>query len=371
MDPLAFTLLLFLLAFIGCCAGQSVLPSGPVDAIVGRNVTLTTLVDKANYDYITWNFNNGAQFNVATLSLSGLKVGTRFQGRASINTTNGYLTLTSLKAADGGEYSISILSSEGTQTGDIILRVLDPATSSTPTSASPETTKQCTGCCAGQSVLPSGPVDAIVGRNVTLTTLVDKANYDYITWNFNNGAQFNAATLSRSGLKVGTRFQGRASINTTNGYLTLTSLKAADGGEYSISILSSEGTQTGDIILRVLDPATSSTPTSASPETTKQCTDPATSSTPTSASPETTKQCTVYFVPLVVCVVLIVLLLAGYLLLLFKWMKNRNLRSSKSRNVELSGARKNRTPVSTGEDSTYQSLDPASRDKDQIYSSLT
>ncbi|XP_038580047.1 uncharacterized protein LOC119906772 [Micropterus salmoides] len=79
----------------------------------------------------------------------------------------------------------------------------------------------------------------------------------------------------------------------------------------------------------------------------------------------------VYFVPLVVCVVLIVLLLAGFLLLLFKWMKNRNLRSSKSRNVELSVASKNRTPVSTGEDSTYQSLDPASRDQDQIYSSLT
>ncbi|XP_038580043.1 carcinoembryonic antigen-related cell adhesion molecule 20 isoform X2 [Micropterus salmoides] len=138
MDLFAVKSPLFLLAFIGCCAGQSVLPSGPVDAIVGRNVTLTTLVDKANYDYITWNFNNGAQFNVATLSRSGLKVGTRFQGRASINATNGYLTLTSLTAADGGDYSISILSPEGTQTGDLLLRVLEAVSNVAITSSLPE-----------------------------------------------------------------------------------------------------------------------------------------------------------------------------------------------------------------------------------------
>ncbi|XP_038580864.1 uncharacterized protein LOC119907224 [Micropterus salmoides] len=126
--------------------------------------------------------------------------------------------------------------------------------------------------------------------------------------------------------------------------------------------------------------ATTSTPTTPTERrTTARTLGPAAPTAPSPANTETTKKQSksgqprneIYFVPLVVCVVLIVLLLAGFLLLLFKWMKNRNLRSSKSRNVELSVASKNRTPVSTGEDSTYQSLDPASRDQDQFYSSLT
>ncbi|GLD72874.1 carcinoembryonic antigen-related cell adhesion molecule 1-like isoform X1 [Lates japonicus] len=74
---------------------------------------------------------------------------------------------------------------------------------------------------------------------------------------------------------------------------------------------------------------------------------------------------TVYFVSLVVFVVVIVLLLVIYLLLLFKWMKNRKSCSSNGTNLELS------VNHEKCEDSTYQSLSPATRDQDQTYSTLS
>ncbi|XP_022613154.1 carcinoembryonic antigen-related cell adhesion molecule 2-like [Seriola dumerili] len=125
MDTLTF---LFLLSLIGCCAGQDILPEGPVDAVVGRNVTLKTLLDKPQYVFITWNYNDGSeQINVATLGPKGTKVGEPYEGRASINATTGDLTMTSLKSEDSGDYSISILSDDSTtRTAEIQLRVLKP-----------------------------------------------------------------------------------------------------------------------------------------------------------------------------------------------------------------------------------------------------
>ncbi|XP_071355421.1 cell adhesion molecule CEACAM5-like [Trachinotus anak] len=127
MDPLSFKSLL-LLSLVGCCAGQDILPEGPVDAVVGKNVTLKTLLDKAQYAYITWNYNDGTeQINVATLGPKGTKVNEPYSGRASINATTGGLTLTALQAEDSGDYSISILSDDSsTRTAEIRLRVLKP-----------------------------------------------------------------------------------------------------------------------------------------------------------------------------------------------------------------------------------------------------
>ncbi|KAI3358989.1 hypothetical protein L3Q82_015371 [Scortum barcoo] len=128
MDPRASKSLLLLLSVIGCCAGQSILPKGPVDAVLGRNVTLQTLVNKADYAFIIWNFNHeGESVNIATLSPTGLTVDDAHKGRVSINSTNGYLTLTGLKSEDSGDYSISIVSPSGqTRTGETTLRVLEP-----------------------------------------------------------------------------------------------------------------------------------------------------------------------------------------------------------------------------------------------------
>ncbi|KAK5910670.1 hypothetical protein CgunFtcFv8_004912 [Champsocephalus gunnari] len=128
MDVLSVTPLLLLLSFLGCCAGQNVLPDGPVDAILGKSVTLKTLVDKPVYVFIIWNHNDGSeQTHVATASPSGVKVNDPYTGRVTVNQTNGYLHLEGLLASDNGDYSINIIANDGTTiTGEIHLRVLEP-----------------------------------------------------------------------------------------------------------------------------------------------------------------------------------------------------------------------------------------------------
>ncbi|XP_032375730.1 carcinoembryonic antigen-related cell adhesion molecule 1 [Etheostoma spectabile] len=142
MDLFAVKSLLLLLSFIGCCAGQNILPNGPVDAVLGSNVTLrTTLVAKPVYAFIVWNTNKGgAQTHVATLtSAGGLNVNSPYTGRVAINSTTGFLYLGPVTAADSGHYSISILSPDGqTTTGETQLRVLEPVSGVTITSNVPE-----------------------------------------------------------------------------------------------------------------------------------------------------------------------------------------------------------------------------------------
>lgn len=115
----------------GCCAGQNVLPDGPVDAILGKSVTLKTLVDKPVYVFIIWNHNDGSeQTHVATASHTGVKVNEPYTGRVTVNQTNGYLHLEGLLASDNGDYSINIITEDGTTiTGEIHLRVLGENTS--------------------------------------------------------------------------------------------------------------------------------------------------------------------------------------------------------------------------------------------------
>lgn len=95
-----------------------------MDAILGRNVTLTTLLDKPEFLFIIWNFNDGKeQVNVATLSTSGLTVNPQYEGRASVDANNGNLFLQAVRSDDSGDYSITVLT-DTTRTGDIKLRVL-------------------------------------------------------------------------------------------------------------------------------------------------------------------------------------------------------------------------------------------------------
>ncbi|KAL7381911.1 hypothetical protein ABVT39_013389 [Epinephelus coioides] len=138
MDLFAFKTLLVLLSFIGCCAGN-VLPPGPVDAKLGTNVTLKTLIGKAELNVIIWTFKTDSEpIPVATSSLGTLQpVKEPYIGRVSINKTNGYLTLGPLTTEDSGVYTITTVSAE-TQTGDIELRVLVPVSDVTITSNVPE-----------------------------------------------------------------------------------------------------------------------------------------------------------------------------------------------------------------------------------------
>lgn len=97
-----------------------------MDVVVGRNVTIKTLLNKPQYMFISWNFNHdGDQVNVATLGPKGIKEGEHSMGRVAINATTGALTLTSVKPEDSGDYSINIIAEDATtRTAEIQLRVL-------------------------------------------------------------------------------------------------------------------------------------------------------------------------------------------------------------------------------------------------------
>uniref|UniRef100_A0A8C7XU71 Ig-like domain-containing protein n=1 Tax=Oryzias sinensis TaxID=183150 RepID=A0A8C7XU71_9TELE len=111
----------------GICHGQSVLPPGPVDAILGKNVTLKVLKKTEATDDIVWNFSDGTNLNiVARLKAGRVLVADPYKGRATLNATNGFLTLTSLTAKDSGDYSITILGEVRDAAGEVRLRVLEP-----------------------------------------------------------------------------------------------------------------------------------------------------------------------------------------------------------------------------------------------------
>ncbi|XP_051925818.1 carcinoembryonic antigen-related cell adhesion molecule 20 [Hippocampus zosterae] len=111
-----------------CAEARDILPPGPVDASVGKNVTLRTLLVAPEYTFIIWNFNDGReQSHVATVGPAGLKVNTPYLGRVSVDARSGALHLSSLTTADNGDFSVSVVSSDGgTETAEIRLRVLEP-----------------------------------------------------------------------------------------------------------------------------------------------------------------------------------------------------------------------------------------------------
>nr|XP_020474618.1 polymeric immunoglobulin receptor-like isoform X2 [Monopterus albus] len=82
------------------------------------------------------------------------------------------------------------------------------------------------------------------------------------------------------------------------------------------------------------------------------------------SSPDATTHFTVII--LVVCLLVVVVLSVVILLFLHKWKTNRN---SENKNMECVSY-DSRLPASTCEDSIYQSLDPASSDQDQTYSTV-
>ncbi|KAM7373700.1 hypothetical protein PAMP_008534 [Pampus punctatissimus] len=140
MDLFASKSLLFLLSFIGCCASQHILPEGPLDGVLGKNVTFTTLLDKPNYQLVIWNFKNEHDsVNIATRSSTGLNVNDHYKGRVNIDSVNGNLFLSSLQPEDSGDYNIVVVKTGPvTETADITLRVLEPVSEVTITPSLPE-----------------------------------------------------------------------------------------------------------------------------------------------------------------------------------------------------------------------------------------
>ncbi|XP_077404876.1 cell adhesion molecule CEACAM5-like [Vanacampus margaritifer] len=130
----ATTILALLLALSGWRRAEGdILPPGPLDAVVGKNVTLTTLLKTPEYMFIIWSFNDGSeQRHVATLSRAVLKLNEPYQGRASVDADSGALRLSALTTDDSGDFSLTVVSESGeTQTAEIGLRVLEPVSSVT------------------------------------------------------------------------------------------------------------------------------------------------------------------------------------------------------------------------------------------------
>ncbi|XP_050923584.1 uncharacterized protein LOC108890929 isoform X3 [Lates calcarifer] len=187
--------------------------------------------------------------------------------------------------------------------------------------------------------------------------------------------------------------EGFYPVSSTLLYVTITQLTKSDSGRYRCS-LERTGFSDGydEIDLRVTDAPTTSIPDctlppfstslpSASTPTLIQTTQSLTSSS--SSSPETTKQPETssagsgYFLVLVTCVpvVMVVVLLVVVLLLLYrkkiKVSHGSNTRGKSDCTVMEGVTYENCPPASTHQDPIYLSLDPASRDHDQTYSTLT
>ncbi|KAM3858549.1 cell adhesion molecule CEACAM5 [Diretmus argenteus] len=130
MDLINMKSLLVLLFTIGCCVGQGVLPPGPREAVLGKNVTFETVV-KPEDEFLTisWEFNDGTgPVSFATVTPSAMNVVPAYQGRVWVNKVTGSLTLGPLKASDTGEYSVTLvnkLTAKGS-VGEIKLVVLEP-----------------------------------------------------------------------------------------------------------------------------------------------------------------------------------------------------------------------------------------------------
>lgn len=97
-------------------------------------------------------------------------------------------------------------------------------------------------------------MQVIVGKNLTLKTLLDKPLYNLIMWSFIHDGESNAiATISPTSVSVSEPYQGRVTINKTNGNLFLKEVKPSDNGDYSISVVSPDlKTRTSNIEVAVL-----------------------------------------------------------------------------------------------------------------------
>nr|XP_046274618.1 uncharacterized protein LOC124075182 isoform X3 [Scatophagus argus] len=234
MTPFLF--LLFVIT--GCCVGQDLLPDGPVEAVLRKNVTFETLVDfKDDFITFTWYFSRGSELKpIVTVTPTGETVSEGYQGRVQVNRTNGFLTLGPLKANDRGYYKATMVTSKKRLTGETMLRIL--------------------GCCKWYA-LPEGPVDAVLGKNVTFKTLIDpKEEINATVWFYSSGGKLiRVADYSRVEESVAfVPHQGRVTVNQTNGFMTMGPLVMADSGDYHVNIFTPKGVMIGETKLRVLEP---------------------------------------------------------------------------------------------------------------------
>lgn len=112
------------------CAGQNILPPGPLSgAVADRVVFSTTLTPPASpFLSINWNFKG---VNIITSTSSNI-IDPGYASRITLDRSTGSLELRNLVLQDGGEYTLTITPDGGLQTqGRIVLNVYSTFTNLT------------------------------------------------------------------------------------------------------------------------------------------------------------------------------------------------------------------------------------------------
>ncbi|XP_014904319.1 carcinoembryonic antigen-related cell adhesion molecule 2 isoform X1 [Poecilia latipinna] len=124
MALIAFSLLLLLSVKSGFSAGEKVLPDGPLDVLLGKDLTINLLRPTGKDDIITWNYKGST--SIGTVRSGTVIITDQYKGRASINVTDGSLTLKSIKPEDSGDYNVVIIGLTATIPAEVKIRVLEP-----------------------------------------------------------------------------------------------------------------------------------------------------------------------------------------------------------------------------------------------------
>uniref|UniRef100_A0A087XIK9 Ig-like domain-containing protein n=1 Tax=Poecilia formosa TaxID=48698 RepID=A0A087XIK9_POEFO len=124
MALIAFSLLLLLSVKSGFSAGEKVLPDGPLDVLLGKDLTINLLRPTGKDDIITWNYKGST--SIGTVRPGAVTITDQYKGRASINVTDGSLTLKSIKSEDSGDYNVVIIGLTTTIPAEVKIRVLEP-----------------------------------------------------------------------------------------------------------------------------------------------------------------------------------------------------------------------------------------------------
>ncbi|XP_008420612.1 uncharacterized protein LOC103472633 [Poecilia reticulata] len=120
MNLIVFSLI-FLLFKSGFSAEEKYLPEGPLDVMLGENITINLLLPKVEGDSIGWGFNNRT---IGGLGADRVSIQDPYKDRAIIN-NNGSLTLKSLKSEDSGNYKLHLFRNGSFFQAKVEVRVKD------------------------------------------------------------------------------------------------------------------------------------------------------------------------------------------------------------------------------------------------------
>ncbi|XP_050932354.1 carcinoembryonic antigen-related cell adhesion molecule 1 [Lates calcarifer] len=124
---LSAAVILVLSAYLGVCAGEAILPPGPLIGPVAGTVKFTTTLvpPESPFIFISWSF-KGA--NIITFSTSDITA-PGYANRTTLDRATGALELRDLVLGDSGEYTVTIIPDGGLQKqGNTTLNVYAPVT---------------------------------------------------------------------------------------------------------------------------------------------------------------------------------------------------------------------------------------------------